>query len=76
MKQYNRVVGSFARKAEKLEKIHDKNTSKVERLVAKADRVKAKVDAKIAKLYVKNIELDAEAAACKNTAKKISDLLS
>ena len=76
MRKYDRVVGTFFRKIAKLEQIYDKNKTKIDKLIAKAERVKARVEAKINKLEVKNMNLDVEAAACKKTATKLTDLFS
>jgi hypothetical protein len=76
MTKYDRVVGTFFRKVAKLERIAERNQRKMEKLAGKAAKVSARIDAKIAKLMDKNVALDAEAAKCKKTAGKISELLS
>ena len=76
MRRYDRVVGTFFRKINKLEKIYEKNRTKIHKLLNKADRIKERIEKRISKLEAKNDMLAEEAAACKSTSKKLSDLLS
>jgi hypothetical protein len=57
----------------KLEKIADKNSIRIGKLIAKADRIKARIEARITKLQDKNTVLGEEAAACRKTADKLND---
>ena len=74
MRKYNRVVGTFIRKAIKLGKIAAKNEEKIEKLLTKAAAKKARIDAKLAVLQSKGEDLKAEVTACYSTAKKLEGL--
>jgi hypothetical protein len=74
MKRYNRVIGGFLKKADKLIAIAEKDAQKVEKLVAKAARIKAQIDAKICRLQAKSNEAQQEAEKCNATAEKLKDL--
>jgi hypothetical protein len=75
MKQYDRVVGTFFRKVAKLERIADKNSAKINKLIEKSIRIKARIDLRIGRLQERNDELDAEQVACRKTAEKLKDFL-
>jgi hypothetical protein len=73
--KYDRIIGSFIRKAVKLEQLAVKNEAKIQKVLGKIDAYRERMERKLTTLRVKDLALSNEKAKAEKTAANLKNLL-
>jgi hypothetical protein len=73
--KYDRIIGSFLRKAAKLDKLVDQNAAKIEKVLNKIDGYRTKLERKLSVLHKKDVALREEKLKAARTAENLKKLL-
>jgi hypothetical protein len=73
--KYDRIIGSFLRKAAKLDKLAAANERKITAVLAKIDAYREKMERKLTKYRDKDLFLSEEKAKAEKTAENLKKLL-